>query len=128
MAADANVLLTHITTSAVTVAFLNWLKSTSLFPWINSEKPRLLRTIAVLLAGVKAVGITYTWNPSDHTLVIGGLTLSIIAAGVWHWLQSFAVQELIYRTTKNNAPPPPTTVNIGSSIPIPPSTMGNAKQ
>ena len=101
MAADANIVITHITTGAVAVAFLNWLKSTRFFPWLTDETVKLNRLAAIALAAVRAVGINYTWNPADHSVLITGLTLAAICGGAWHWLQSYVVQQMIYRASQN---------------------------
>jgi len=105
MMADANVAMTHFTIGAVTVAALQWLKSSSWFPWIQAGQTYLLRAISALAAAGTAVGIGYTWNAHDHSLTITGLTLAGIAFAFWAWLKQFAVQEFMYRATK-----PPSTV------------------
>lgn len=97
--ADANVAITQVTTAGVVVFLINWLKKSSLFPWITAEKVRLLRILAIVGAGVGAVGIHYTWNPEAHALTITGLSLvGILTAGAI-WLKSFVTQEIIYQST-----------------------------
>jgi hypothetical protein len=127
VAAEANVVITQITTGALTVAFINWLKSSSVFPWITAERKTLLRVIAGVLAGVKAIGITYTWNPDAHTLVIGGLTLATILGGTWHWLQSFVTQELIYQTTKSRQPAGTIAVPVVNDVAVIPAAAPAGK-
>jgi hydrogenase-4 membrane subunit HyfE len=100
MAADANVVISHITTSGVVVFLINWLKKSSLFPWITAEQKNLLRVLALAGAAVGAVGIHYTWNPVQHSLLIEGLSLMGILTAAIAWLKSFVTQEIIYQATK----------------------------
>jgi hypothetical protein len=97
---DANIAMTHFTIGAVTVAALQWLKSSPWFPWIQAGQTKLLRFISALAAAGTAVGIGYTWNAVDHSLTITGLTLTGIAFAFWAWLKQFAVQEFMYRATR----------------------------
>jgi hypothetical protein len=97
---DANIAMTHFTIGAVTVAALQWLKSSPWFPWIQAGQTKLLRAISALAAAGTAVGIGYTWNAQDHALTITGLTLTGIALAAWAWLKQFAVQEFMYRATR----------------------------
>jgi hypothetical protein len=102
---DANIAMTHFTIGAVTVAALQWVKSSKWFPWIQAGQTKLLRALSALVAAAAAVGIGYTWNAHDHSLTITGLTLSGIAIAFWAWLKQFAVQEFMYRATKPALPP-----------------------
>jgi hypothetical protein len=99
--ADANVAITQVTTAGVVVFLINWLKKSPMFPWITAESGRLLRILAIIGAGVGAVGIHYTWNPEAHALTITGLSLvGILTAGAI-WLKSFVTQEIIYQSTSS---------------------------
>ena len=100
---DANIAMTHFTIGAVTVAALQWLKSSSWFPWIQAGQTKLLRALSALAAAATAVGIGYTWNANDHSLTITGLTITGIGIAFWAWLKQFAVQEFMYRATKQPA-------------------------
>lgn len=101
--ADANVAMTQVTTAGVVVFVINWLKKSSLFPWITAQDGRLLRMLAVAGAGIGAVGIHYTWNPELHSLTFTGLSLVGILTAAAIWLKSFVTQEIIYQSTSKNA-------------------------
>jgi len=101
---DANLAMTHFTIGAVTVAALQWVKASPWFPWIVKGKTTLLRFLSALAAAGVSVGIGYTWNPEAHSLTITGLTLGGIAIAFWAWLKQFAVQEFMYRATKQVNP------------------------
>jgi len=101
MAADANVVMTHLTSSGITVFALQWLKNSKYFPWITDEKTRLLRILSGLAAAGTAVGISATWNGTNHELVIGGLTLTAVMAAVWAWAKQFVMNEMVWQATKN---------------------------
>lgn len=97
-----NVAMTHFTLGAVTVAAIQWLKSSSWFPWITAGKTNLIRFVSAMAAAGSAVGISYTWNPTDHSLTIVGLTLTGMVTAGYAWLKQFAVQEFMYRATAAN--------------------------
>lgn len=105
---DASVLGTQFTASAVSVFVINWLKGQKWLPFVNANSKWLNRTIALATSGASAMGIHWAW--SAGTLTVTGLSLTAILAGVWMWLKSFALQEWIYQSSKQNSaasnPPP----------------------
>ncbi len=103
--ADANVAVTGFTTSAITVAFINWLKGSKYFPWITREKNTLLRVISILAAVGASAGIGYVWNSTDHSLVISGLTLSNVGLFLWACMKQFVMNETIFHATKASSNP-----------------------
>jgi hypothetical protein len=100
----ANVAVTEFTTSAVAVWLLQKLKSATWFPLVQQGKVWLNRVASIVLAGVGAVGVDYTWTPNPqggHMLTLAIPTLSVAALGGWHWLNHFVMQETIYQATSN---------------------------
>jgi hypothetical protein len=121
--ADTNLVITHVTTSALAVAGIQWLKNSPLFPWVTKEKNLLLRLLAIATAAASALSINYTWNPTDHSLTITGLTLSGIGMAAWAWIKSFALQELTYRAVK----PSTTSASVpAAAVSSAPATVANA--
>lgn len=108
-----NIVITQVTTSAIVVAAIQWLKSSRFFPWITKESGAMSRFVSALLAAGAAVGIHTTWDPSAHALTITGLTAFGIALATWEWAKSFVLNELIYRSTvkPQKADPPIVVVN-----------------
>ena len=111
----ANVAVTEFTTSAVAVWLLQKLKSASWFPLVAAGKVWFNRIASILLAGVGAIGIGYTWAPNPnggHVLTIAIPTLSVMALGAWHWLNQYVMQETIYQAAVNK--PSITTDRVGA--------------
>jgi hypothetical protein len=81
------------------------LKSAKWFPLIQEGQVWINRVISMGSAAVIAVGVSYTWEPATRGLLITVPTLSIAAAGFWHWLNQYALNETVYRATvgKNGA-------------------------
>src|SRR5438445_27836 len=96
----------QITASAVSVFVLQLIKKSKAIPWISSETPKLNRAIALILAGITALGIHYTYDATAGTLVISGLTLGGVLHASWHYLQSIAVQEGFYQAAVNKGVKP----------------------
>lgn len=105
MPADANVALTTFTSSAIAVGAINWLKHSKYFPWITREKIWLLRIMSIAAATATSVGITHVWNSTDHSILIGGLTLTNLWAFLWSIIKSFTAQETIFQATKPSSNP-----------------------
>ena len=99
MAPDS-IAVSHITAAAVSVGVIQWLKNSKWFPWITQERSRVMRGAAILTAGVGAVGIHYTWDPTARSLTFAIPTFAaLLGAGV-AYVKSFALQELAYQATK----------------------------
>lgn len=114
---DNNVVLTAFTSSAVSVAVINWLKNSKYFPWITKEKITLLRMLSVVAAAASGVGINYVWSGTNHSLLLSGLTMANGTAFVWTLLKHFAMNETIFQATKtkngfNPPPAPPVPANV----------------
>jgi hypothetical protein len=105
-----NIAITEFTTSAVVVWLLQKLKSATWFPLVQQGKTWLNRIASIVLAGVGAIGVSYTWSPDPaggHMLSVAIPTLSVAALGAWHWLNHFVMQETIYQATSNGKPSAP---------------------
>jgi hypothetical protein len=113
---DSNIAITQFTTSALTVAGLQWLKAQPWFPLVADGKGKLNRIVAAFVAFCTSLGVHFVWNGAEHTLVISGLTFSTIAASVYHWASQMATQEVIYRATRQKTQeqvPVPVNANPG---------------
>lgn len=95
-----SVVLNQITSSAVVILLLNKLKSSSWFPSITQKSDQINRVLAVLLAGLGAIGVHTSFDHAAGILTITGLTTTGILTGLWHWVTSYATQELAYQATK----------------------------
>jgi hypothetical protein len=102
---DSNIAITQFTTGALTVAAMNWLKGQSWFPLVQAGKAKLNRSVAAFVAFCSSLGVHFVWNGAEHSLAIQGLTLSVIAASLYHWASQMATQEVIYQATKAKSDP-----------------------
>ncbi|TMI88324.1 MAG: hypothetical protein E6H00_12895 [Bacillati bacterium ANGP1] len=53
-----------------------------------------------LVAAGSAVGVHSAYTAKTGTLVITGLSAAALVHGLWHWVQSVALQEFIHGSTK----------------------------
>jgi len=106
---DHSVVATQITLASISVAALQWLKSTRFFPWATQETARFNRFLAVITSGIAALGVHLSWQSGTETgtyiVTITGATIGGVAAMGWVWIKQFVMQELVYRTATNSAPP-----------------------
>jgi hypothetical protein len=89
---------TQFTASAVIVFIGHQLERW--FPRLAATAPMIKRSVAWLIAAGVALGVHHTFNPATGVLVITGLTYGGIAHGLWHWVQSVALQEFVHGSTK----------------------------
>ncbi|MCU1304927.1 MAG: hypothetical protein JWQ87_5211 [Candidatus Sulfotelmatobacter sp.] len=71
-----------------------------LFAWISQETPRVTRAVAVVLSGVATVGIHATF--SNGTLIVSGLSATVILMGLWHWGVQFAYTHGWFKATSQS--------------------------
>jgi hypothetical protein len=114
----ANDAMTHLTTGAVVVYFLQWAKAQNVpvLRWISEDSTTLNRILSALIAGVLAFGINWTGDASTGW-TIHVPPVSVLIAGGWEWLKQFSTQQLLYDgvvqragagVVKPTAPPPQT--------------------
>lgn len=96
---DGNLILSQITGSALVVLLIQKLKSAKWVPFISQKSDGLNRLLAALGAMLSSIGVHATFDHSSGVLTITGLTLMGILTGIWHWGNSLALQELMYRGT-----------------------------
>jgi len=89
-------LTAHLTTAAVIVYAIEWLKRSRGFSFLAADTTTINRIVSALLAAVAAVGINWTYDSSQGVLTITGLTLVSVTATGWEWVKQFAVQQVLY--------------------------------
>jgi hypothetical protein len=92
-----DLIVSQVTLSTVVVVVMEWLKKAQWFPWLSAQSDKVNKVLGALLAAVTAVGIHYTYDASTATLTFTGISLAALGHALWHWLQSYAVQETIYK-------------------------------
>jgi hypothetical protein len=104
---DASIGVTHFTSAAIVVYVINKLKSAKWFPLLQKDWTWINRGASMFVAFAVSIGIHYTWTPSTdggHQLVLQIPTLSVLALGIWHWLNQYAMQETLHQITKAREP------------------------
>lgn len=86
-----------LTTSAMTVAVIEWLKNTKLVPFMSQHTAALNRTVAWLAAFCTGTGIHYQFDATAHSLTITGLSLAVIGHAVWDTTKSYAFNWMLYK-------------------------------
>jgi len=92
-----DLVISQVTLSAVAVVVMQWLKNAQWFPWLTAESSKLQNAFAAFSAALVAVGIHYSYDATAGTLTIVGISWASLGHGLWHWLQSYAFQEVIYK-------------------------------
>lgn len=82
--------------------------SSSLLEWLKRNQKITLfteqtafyaqRIVGVLLAAAAAIGVHWTYDPAAGTLVVGGLSLTMILPALTETIRQWVLQELTYRT------------------------------
>lgn len=89
-------LTTHLTTGAVIVYLIEWLKRTRLVPFMSQHTVGVNRVLSGVLAAVAAFGITWSYDGAEGVLIVKGLTAPAIGQAAWEWLKQFVWQQLLY--------------------------------
>lgn len=114
----------HLTTGAVIVYLLEWLKRSGWASAITADSKRINRTISAVLAAAAAIGINWTYSAADGTLIITGLTAQGVALGGWEWLKQFTTQQLIWDGIADRGKP--TVIQVVPPSRLPSDVSGHA--
>lgn len=105
---ESSIGLTHFTSAAIVVYFMNKLKAAKWFPILQKDRVLLNRAFSIVVAFFVSIGISYTWTATEggaHQLVLMIPSWGVLALGVWHWLNQYAMQETLYHVTKPKEQP-----------------------
>jgi len=96
-----NLILDQISSAAIVVFILEWLKKQSWFTWLTDESTKRVKAVFSLVFGVLAVaGVGYVWTPDAHTLTITGLSLTTIVVALFEVIKQYVTQKFIYKLVK----------------------------
>lgn len=88
-------LTAHLTTGAVAVYLIQWLKRQGWCPWLDDHTGAANRIVSLGAAVIAVMGITFTYDPSS-----GGdihiPALSVLLTGAWEVAKQFTTQQLIW--------------------------------
>lgn len=108
MSGDATTLLTsQIGAAAACAYFLNLLQKWQKLPWITQHTEEINFWVRAILAAGSAIGINAVWNPTDHSLLITGLSVTTIFHGVWHWFTQYAITHMTGKVLESKQEPQP---------------------
>jgi hypothetical protein len=85
------------TVSGFIVMGIQWLKNSSLFPWITQRTQRVNQALSVGMAFLSSLGINHVWNPSTRVLAVTIPTFTILLAALSHAAHGVLLNEGIYR-------------------------------
>ena len=120
---DSNIVLTTITSSALFVLLIQWLKNSSWFPWLQHGQKWASRIASLLLATAGSLGVGYVYNSASRSLTLTNLpTVWGILIWLWHIANHFALQETIYQSTVNKISV--TTTPTGPTLPAQVTAQG----
>lgn len=90
-----NEVMTHLTTGAVVVYALEWLKQWPAFRWLSADSKTANRLISALAAAAIAFGISATGD-AQTGWVITIPSVAAMAGGGWEFVKQFMVQQVLY--------------------------------
>lgn len=68
---------------------------------------------AGVVAFIAAVGVTYTWDASNHRIVIDNIpTLAGFLTVSWTWVKQWVFQELVYKGIVQTPSPAPAAQTV----------------
>jgi len=102
----SNVVLSTFTSSALVVWLMQLVKKSKWLNFVQEGKPALNRMVSVIAAMIANLGISYSWDAQTHALTIAGLSLVGLLTAGWHWLNHFAMQEVMYQAAVNKPTAP----------------------
>ena len=78
---------------------LHLLQRSSKTPWITEHTTKITIFARATLAFFATMGLS--WHYAGGTLVISGISASVIAAGLWHLFRQYAVQHGFGKLIRN---------------------------
>lgn len=97
---------TKATVALAIIFFQQWLKRQSWFPLLTYESKSMNHLFSIAMAGLGTLGIHFTWNAGDHSLMITGLAVPAIATGMVHWVQQYLMTKVGYVALQSQLNPP----------------------
>ena len=77
--------------AAMASGYILWmLQKSQGIPWVSQTTVKLNALIRLIVSGVSTIGISIAWEPTNHQLIIGNLTLAVVAHGLWHVFTQYA--------------------------------------
>jgi hypothetical protein len=93
---EGQMIVDQLTTGALVVYALEYLKRSRLVPWITTDTKGLNRFLAALGAAAGTAGIHFQFDTAGGTLQITGLLLPNLMTFAWQFLQQWVCTQAIY--------------------------------
>ena len=87
--------MTHLTTGAVIVYAIQWLKGQGWMPWVTADSTTVNRVVSGVAAAAIAFGIGGHWDPV-HGGVFTIPPLTELINGAWEFAKQYTVQQVVY--------------------------------
>ncbi len=87
--------MTHLTTGAVIVYAIEWLKRLPQFRWITADSGTVNRIVSAVAAAAVAFGITASGD-AQTGWIIHIPSVAVLGTGMWEFVKQFTVQQLIW--------------------------------
>lgn len=97
---------TKATVALFIIFFQQWLKRQTWFPLLTYESKRMNHLFSIAMAGLGTLGIHFTWNAGEHSLMITGLSMAAVGGGLLHWGQQYLLTKVGYVALQNQLNPP----------------------
>lgn len=88
-------LTTHLTTGAVVVYLVEWLKHQSWCRWLTADTSTVNRVVSGVAAAAVAFGVTWTGD-ADTGWTIHVPMLTALVSGLWEWAKQWTLQQVLY--------------------------------
>ena len=88
-------IMTHLTTGAVVVYLIQWLKAIPQFRWISADSGVVNRVVSAIAAAMIAFGISITGDASTGWAITIP-SLAMLAGSAWEFVKQFMVQQVLY--------------------------------
>ena len=90
-----NDVMAHVTTGAVVVYCIEWLKQWPAFTWITASSSTMNRVISALAAAAIAFGINWSGDASSGWTIHIPSAAALMAGG-WEWVKQVVLQQVLY--------------------------------
>lgn len=88
-------LMTHLTSGAVVVYAIEYLKRIPQLRWITQQTGTINALLSAMLAALISLGITWQGSAAEGWTIHIPM-LSMITASIWEWAKQFVLQQLLY--------------------------------
>jgi hypothetical protein len=120
---DSNLLASQVTLGAVLSWGLQVLKNSKWFPVLQENSARIVKVLFSVVTSLGAVtGLSFAYNATAHTLLIGNLSWAMVLPSLWHWLTQFVIQEGWYQAVFNKATVVPVANEEQAAVSVSPAT------